>query len=116
MDVLSLLPTLASKQVTMATKSPSRSSSISSISSGKSPTHKSKTKASYLKEVWPESPFEAVITSVTEKGYVYGQPVTNSETSLVFNIVHLWVLRFGFSPILLYWDFFFLAIKIFTIV
>lgn len=38
-----------------------------------------KERSSYLKEVWPDSSFHAVITWVNKKGFVYGQPVANSK-------------------------------------
>ena len=36
-------------------------------------------KKMYSKGVWPQSPFQAIITSVNENGHIYGQPLANGE-------------------------------------
>ena len=95
------MPTLTQPEVAMTTQfsPPSWDSSLSQspqlnstyskkVSSGKKskldiPGRKAPSasvrKKMYSKGVWPQSPFQAIITSVTENGHIYGQPLANGK-------------------------------------
>ena len=63
---------------TYSKKTPSGRKSKLDIPGRKAPSA-SVRKKMYSKGVWPQSPFQAIITSVNENGHIYGQPLANGE-------------------------------------